>query len=145
KAPAWVRPILRRAIQDPKAFQSALLESMPKMLFALLPIFAAILAMFYRHRNYPEHLYFAIHLHAFIFLALTLSELSKQTRISAISVAVGIGAMLWIPIYTHLSLRRVYGGTQGSTMLKELGIGALYVVASIPALIGLVMWTARGG
>ena len=70
RAPAALRPLMRRAIEDPGGFKRGIFKTMPKMLFALLPVFAGIIALFYRGRKYPEHLYFAIHLHAFIFLAL---------------------------------------------------------------------------
>jgi hypothetical protein len=142
--PWWIRPVLRRAMLDPGGFQTALFRSLPRMLFALLPVFAGFLAIFYRGRKYPEHLYFAVHLHAFVFLALTASELSKLTRWQPVSVAVGVVAMIWIPIYAHLGLRRVYGESNGRTMAKALGISATYVIASGPALMALVLWAARG-
>src|SRR5262245_26064963 len=77
----WLRPILRRAFDDPAGFRRSMLESMPRVLFALLPIFGLIVALFYRRRHYPEHLYFALHLHAFVFLALALDR--KSTRLNS--------------------------------------------------------------
>src|SRR3954451_5991719 len=109
KAPAVMRPFLRRAVQDPKGFKRGILENMPRMLFVLLPVFAGIIALFYRHRKYPEHLYFAIHLYAFIFLALALSELGKFTRIGLLAAAVNVLMLVAIPVYALLGIRRVYG------------------------------------
>jgi hypothetical protein len=145
EAPAWIRPVLKRAVEDPSGLRRALLESMPKMLFALLPVFALILALFYRGKNYPEHLYFAVHLHAFIFLALTLSGLAKLTGSNPVGLVVGLAIALWIPVYLHVALRQVYGGSHARTLAKASGIGAIYALISIPAWFGLVMWAARSG
>src|SRR3954470_5466745 len=59
-APVILQPLLRRVIDDPIGFRRGLQETMPRMLFVLLPLFAGIVALFYRGRKYPEHLYFAI-------------------------------------------------------------------------------------
>jgi hypothetical protein len=145
-APKYIRPLLQQALQNPKQLQANVMEAMPKALFALLPVFALIVSVFYRRRRFADHLYFAIHLHAFVFVALMLSDLVKFTQSVPLSMAVAIVVLLWVPIYGHLSLRRVYGGSQGSTLLKELGIGALYAVAGVPAMIAATVWAAsRGG
>src|SRR5204863_7687963 len=80
RAPAFLRPFVRRAIEDPAGLKRGIFETMPRMLFVLLPVFAAIVAIFYRGRKYPEHLYFAIHLQAFIFVVLAAAALLKLTR-----------------------------------------------------------------
>lgn len=90
------------------------------MLFVLLPIFAGILALFYRGRKYPEHLYFAIHLHAFIFLALSVSELLKFTQSAPLVGGVSLVVSIWSPIYATLAFRRAYGGSLARTVVKEL-------------------------
>jgi hypothetical protein len=141
-APPIIRPILRRAMQDPQAVQRGILTAMPRALFALLPVFAGILALFYRRLHYPEHLYFAVHLHAFVFLALAFSELSKLTGIFALAGVVGVGMLAWIVVYAMLSLRRVYGGSIGGTLVKAAGIGLLYAIVSTPVLIALIAWAA---
>jgi hypothetical protein len=98
------------------------------MLFVLLPVFAAIVALFYRGRKYPEHLYFAIHLNAFVFIALAVIELTKFTRAAGLLIAVGAIALASIPIYATLAFRRVYGGSLVATLAKEVGIAAIYGV-----------------
>ena len=104
-----MRPFLRKAVADPTGFKRGILENMPRMLFALLPVFAAIVALFYRRRKFPEHLYFAIHLHAFIFLSLSVVGLARFTRVPALVGTVAFVSLLWIPIYATLAFRRVYG------------------------------------
>lgn len=142
KAPPVLQPFFRRVVEDPRGFKRGLIETMPKMLFALLPLFAGIVAIFYRGRKYPEHLYFAIHLHAFVFLALAMTELLKFTRVPALAAAASVVAMIWIPVYATLAFRRVYGGSLGRTIVKELGIGAIYAIVSGIALVIMLYWVS---
>lgn len=142
RAPAILRPVLRRAVTDPTGFRHGLLASMPRVLFALVPVFAGIVAIFFRRRKYPEHLYFALHLHAFVFLALTLGELAKFTYSLPVATIVGAIAALWIAVYALRALQRVYGESLGRTIAKAMGIGALYFVAGGLGIIGVVYWAA---
>jgi hypothetical protein len=142
RAPAWLRPLLRRSIEDPRGLKRGLVETMPRMLFVLLPVFAGILALFYRGRKYPEHLYFAIHLHAFIFLALVLGQLLKYTRVAPLADAADLVAFIWIPIYATLALRRAYGGSLSRTLLKEVAIGVIYATTAAVGFIVMIYWVA---
>ena len=142
RAPSVMRPFLAKAVGDPTGFRRGILESMPRFLFALLPVFAAIVSLFYRHRKYPEHLYFAIHLHAFIFVALTAAELLRFTRVAPLVSVAGLAVVTWIPIYATLAFRRVYGGTTTQTLLKEVAIGLIYFVISVIALVLMLYWVS---
>jgi hypothetical protein len=142
RAPALMQPFLRRAVEDPGGIKRRILETMPRMLFVLLPIFAGILALFYRGRKYPEHLYFAIHLHAFIFLALAMAELVKFTQLPLLVAGASLVAVIWIPIYATLAFRRVYGGSLVRTLMKELGIGAIYALATAAGFIVMIYWVS---
>jgi hypothetical protein len=133
KAPPIFQPLLRRAVLDPKGFKKGIFDAIPRMLFALLPMFAAIIAMFYHKRKYPEHLYFAIHLHAFVFLALALVQLAKFTHSSVVTSFFGIAAAIWVPVYATLAFRRTYGGSVVRTLAKEVGIGTIYGTVSLIA------------
>jgi hypothetical protein len=137
-----LQPLLRRAIEDPRGLKQRLVETMPRMLFVLLPIFAGILALFYRGRNYPEHLYFAIHLHAFIFLALIVGQLAKYTRLPILAACASLVALIWIPIYATMAFRRVYGGSLGRTLAKEVAIGVIYSVAAAAGFIVMIYWVS---
>jgi hypothetical protein len=142
QAPALMQPFLRRAVADPAGFKRGILTTMPRMLFALLPIFAGIVAVFYRGRKYPEHLYFAIHLHAFIFLALAVTELLKFTQVAPLVIAASLISLIWIPIYATLAFRRVYGGSLGRTLIKEFAIGLIYAGITVVAFIVMIYWVS---
>jgi hypothetical protein len=142
RAPAVMQPFLRRGIEDPRGLKRGILETMPRMLFALLPIFAGIVAIFYRGRKYPEHLYFAIHLHAFIFLALAVAELFKFTRSPVLVAIASLVVVIWIPIYATLAFRRLYGGSLGRTLVKEAAIGMIYAVTAGAAFVIMIYWVS---
>lgn len=142
RAPSLMRPFLRKAVGDPAGFKRGIVETMPRMLFALLPIFAAIVALFYRGRKYPEHLYFAIHLHAFIFLSLAVAGLAKFTHVPAFASIVGLVSLLWIPVYATLAFRGVYGGSVARTLSKEIAIGILYGACSLVAFVCTLYWVS---
>ena len=145
RAPALMQPFLRRAVTDPAGFKRGVLEAMPKMLFALLPVFAAIVALFYRGRKYPEHLYFAIHLQAFAFIALALTELVKFTQVPVLVMLASGLAVIWIPVYATLAFRRVYGGSIVRTVAKEIGIAAIYFVTWFAAFVLMIYWVSIAG
>jgi Protein of unknown function (DUF3667) len=142
KAPPVMQALLRRAVEDPAGFKRRIIETTPKMLFVLLPVFAGIVSLFYWRRKYPEHLYFAVHLHAFIFMALTVTELIKFTQVPVlVALATGV-AVVWIPLYATLAFRRVYGGSIVRTLVKESGIAAIYLVAWITAFVLMLYWVS---
>jgi hypothetical protein len=134
KAPKILRPMMVRMIEDPAGLKKSLRDMIPRMFFALLPLYAGILALFYWRRKYPEHLYFAIHLHAFVFLALMFIEIAKYGG-SLVSAIVSPFILAWIAIYSLAALRRVYGGGWGTTILKGIGIMSLYSVAGVTAML----------
>ena len=82
------------------------------VMFVLLPAFALGLSWLFRYRgySYTEHLVFALHLHAFWFLAITV-------------MLMGLDWLAWlaalaIPVYAGLAFRRVYGGPALGLVLR---------------------------
>jgi hypothetical protein len=143
-APRLLRPAMRRLASDPAGFRKDFSEVSPKLFFALLPVFAVILALFYRGRGFIEHLYFTIHVQTFFFIALGLSVLAHFSHSVILAGVAATLTLIWTPLYAHFALRRVYGGTNGSTVVKELGIGLLYAAVYIPSVVSLAVWVGRG-
>jgi hypothetical protein len=110
---------------------------LPNMIFAMLPVFAAILYLLYlrSRRFYAEHLIFAFHFHAFVFVALTVKALAPD--------ALGVVFVLWIFAYLFIAMRRVYGESRKRTAAKYATIVATYMlalfVASFVVLAGVVL------
>ena len=141
-APAVLRPLLRSLVTDPEAVRARLFTTMPRVFFAMLPVFAAIVAVFYRGRRFPTHLVFAVHVHAFAFAGLTLAEVVKFSRNDLVQAAVGVVMLLLVLGYALRALKAVYGGGWVSTVARAAGIGVIYLVASIPAFLIILTWAA---
>lgn len=141
-APLLLRPLLRSLVQDPEKVRAQLFTTMPRVFFAMLPVFAAILALFYRGRRFPTHLVFAAHVHAFAFTALMLAEAVKFTRNDIVQAVVGLAMVLIVLGYGLRALKAVYGGGWLRTLVKASGIGLIYLIASVPAFMIILTWAA---
>jgi len=132
-----------RAKANPRAFGAAVFDSLPRVFFLLLPAFALFLRLFYRRGwHYLDHLVFALHYHAFVFLGLTaLVILDRSWMPSAVAWALAPLCVLGLLVYLPIALRRVYGGSRGKTFLKLLGLGALYFTTFSVCLLLLVLAT----
>ena len=125
----------RRMDLDPKHLQREAQEYADRMvanagtaMFALLPFFALWQKLVYLQRRmyYTEHLVFALHVHAFWFIALALA-VTKWPWVSAIAATA-------IPVYGLLAARRVYGGRWWPLLLRAGVVAFLYTIT-----LGLVM------
>ena len=142
EAPWFLQPMIRSFAEDPDAFRNKILTIMPRIFFGLLPVFAGIVALFYRARTFPTALVFATHLHAFAFLAFTISELAKATDYLPVAVGVGLAVIGVFLIYTLRAFRAVFGGGWPITMAKAAGVGIVYLFASVPAFIIILVWAS---
>jgi hypothetical protein len=134
--PAWLcKRAQRRLDIDPKAvadavdqFKDRYIGNIGAAMFLLLPSFALWLKLVYLNRRlrYTEHLVFALHLHAFWFLAFGLIF----TGVNALAV---VGSLA-VPWYTLAAMRRVYGGRRWPRLLRAAVVTLLYAI-----LLGLAM------
>jgi len=141
-APWFLRPMLVAVNTDPVGFRARMFDVMPRVFFGLLPVFAAIVALFYRSHRFPTALVFAAHLHAFAFLILTVPEASKLLRwapATAVAAAITFAALAF---YTLSGLRAVYGGTWPATIVKAAGIAFVYVLSAVPAFFIILIWAS---
>jgi hypothetical protein len=141
-APWYVRPMIRAVAEDPAAFRSRMFTVMPRVFFALLPVFAAIVALFYRRRHFPTALVFAVHLHAAVFLIFSISEGLKFTGNQHLAERVAAVLTIVFAVYALKSFRAVYGGGWPITIVKAMGIGFLYLIAAVPAFMVIILWAS---
>jgi uncharacterized protein DUF3667 len=141
-APWWLAPVLRSALTSPVDFRTRFLANLPRVLFALVPVYAGIVALFYRRRRFLVHLIFALHLHTAVFAALTVAQLSNLSRSVAFASACGLIAFGFIVIYSLLAFRRVYSESWAWTLTKSVAVGVLYLVAGLSGLAVTFAWAA---
>lgn len=144
--PANVDDRLERGARElerkPDELRREISQALGKAMFLLMPLFAALLLLFYRkqQRYYVPHLYFSVHYHAFSFLLLSCVSLLLATKVAALAM-VGSVLQLGLMVYLVLALRRVYGGTTAVTLAKTAGIVASYLVMLIATMAGIVMYS----
>jgi hypothetical protein len=104
----------------------AIAHDFPRAMFVLMPVFGLLTWVLYRRARpfYAAHLYFAVHFHAFVFLALTLAI---PVRFVSASTA-GWVVVLAIGTYLGVSLRRVFGGSRLQTAWKGLLLSVAYLL-----------------
>ena len=117
--------LLRQIIkvrQSPHSLSQALLDYIPKMMFVLLPGFALSLKLIYlrSRRLYIEHLIFALHLHAFMFLLLALTLL---IRVPLFEDAAAVALL----VYPLIAMRVVYRQGWGKTFIKYSLLALNYI------------------
>jgi hypothetical protein len=125
------------ALRHSGELTAALRENVPRTMFVLVPLFAALAALVFRSRrmHYPKHLTFALHAHAFLFLALIPTLVPRLTSNVILStIAVG-GSFLVIAIYFVAAVRRVYGESMAGAVVRTGVLGALYFVAFMTAML----------
>jgi hypothetical protein len=141
RAPAWMRPLLRRSFEDPAGLRRNMLASLPRMLFVLVPVFAAIVAAFYR-RPFSQHLVFALYLHAAIFLALCVARVASLTGSTLFMAVFQLAALLFVLLYSQFSFRKVYGDSWPRVLVKSIGIAVLYLAVGVVGVLAAFTWAA---
>jgi hypothetical protein len=140
RAPWFMRPLFERVITDPAGVRRNMTEALPKAFFVLVPVFAAIVGLFF-WRSLPLHLAFSLHLHAGIFAALAVLRLAYLTKQPVVMGLFQFAGLVFVVTFTLLSFRRVYGDRWIVTVPKVLGVGALYLLAAVAAIVGAFVWS----
>ena len=142
RAPWVIRPMLRSVAQDPDAFRARMFTIMPRVFFALLPVFAGVVALFYRKCHFPTALVFAVHLHAFAFVVFAIPEAMKFAGSPRLADSISALLSILFAVYALIAFRRVFGGRWPVTIAKAAGIGFLYLVAAVPAFVVIMLWAS---
>ncbi len=142
-APWFVRPILHALAEDPEALRARMFVWMPRVFFALLPVFAVIVTLFYRKWNLPTGLVFATYTHAVGFILFTMSGAARFAPAPVVASVVDGIAVLTFVAYVVASLRAVFGGGWTRTVLKACAIGVTYLAVYLPAMLLLLLWVSR--
>jgi hypothetical protein len=139
----WTKVFIKQALKvmlsTGQSFITVLEHTASKMIFLFIPVFAALLKLFYirRKRLYFEHLIFSLHLHAFIFLIFILNLLIGL--IFPINILFSI---LIILVYGFIALKKYYGQAFGKTLAKMLLISFSYLIIGIPIFFMLLLLVA---
>ena len=127
---------LASALRTPNELKHATTSAIPKAMFVLVPLFAALVGMAYRdrRRKYPQHLAFALHVHAALFLTLSLM-LAGRFFSSPLASAV-VQQLLFLPFAVYLvqATRLVYESRTGQTLARLSLVSVIHFIAFIGVL-----------
>lgn len=127
---------LSKANQDKQRVVQSVMKNVPKVMFLLMPIFALLTWAFYRkqQRFYIPHLYYAVHFHAFVFLAMSIYVIASRAGVPR---PIAAPIILTAVPYHFVALRRVFGGTRRITFAKGTAIGVTYWLIAMLAVLGV--------
>jgi hypothetical protein len=128
-----------RELQE--AVQHARSTWAPRVMFVLVPLFAWLVHRTYRRtgRNYPQHLYFAMHVHAAWFAAGTLAAAAALVPWAFFAQIVAALALAYAGIYVVLALRAAYGGTKWQAFRRAVVVVGVYWIAVILATVAIAL------
>ncbi|MES2177740.1 MAG: DUF3667 domain-containing protein [Gemmatimonadota bacterium] len=119
-----------RAMSKPDELRHATTAAIPKAMFVLVPLFAALIGVVYRdrRRKYPQHLAFALHVHAALFVALSVMLLNRF--MSSLTIAGVFQLLVAIPFaaYTVLATQAVYESRRGQSIWRLTLASTMYFV-----------------
>jgi hypothetical protein len=114
----------RRRIQ-----QEFITTRLPQVMFLLVPLFAWLVKLVNRTsgRNYPQHLYFALHIHAVYFGLLVLTAPLELPDHELVNALTSLGRLAFILTYFAMALRTVYGGSWRRAVVKTFLLFVVYM------------------
>lgn len=148
--PAVFKEACDRAVKDHgKSLFKAFIANAPKMMFIFLPLLALMmLPAYWRPRRlYVEHVVFALHTHAFVFVAITGLVIinTLDDYIPGIGIATGIATaltVLWILFYPYRAMRVFYRQGRLWTLTKFAVLAMLYFVLLLFSMLGNAILSA---
>jgi hypothetical protein len=135
---AWGRHFAA-ALRDTRRLSAAVTANLPRVMFVLVPLYAALVALVFRRRRmrYPQHLAFALHVHAFLFLALLPTLITRIVDIAWVEATFVATSFALIAVHLVLATRRVYAVSTGGAIATSALIAGAYFVAFLAAMIAL--------
>jgi hypothetical protein len=127
-------------------FANQMAERLPHVGLTLaMPAFAGLTFLFYRCRQpfFISHLYYSLHTHSFMFLAMSVSTLGIP--LGRAGTIVGGAVAVTIVGYYFLSQSHFFGESRLKTLLKGVAIAVLYIGVLAASMIVVVMTVLRGG
>ncbi len=124
-----------------RTINSEFAHSVPRVMFVLVPIFAWLTSVVWRRtrRNYPQHLYFALHVHAAWFAAAAVGLVAKWFLPSMLANVIQGALVVYCVAYLVFAMRRAYNSTTKQALARAAMIVPLYSVMLLLSAIGLVL------
>ena len=124
-----------------RQMREAVVHWAPRAMFLLVPLFAGVVALAAKTsgRNYPQHLYFAMHVHAAWFFAGAVAGLAGVKHVPYVSTGVPQVAGVYAIAYLALSFRRAYDASWTRTVIGSAAVFVVYIVAVSATLVAIIV------
>lgn len=145
---AWAETVLRGvavSLDHPENLNRVMGDNLVTTMFILMPIYAVLLGMvhFRRRMYFVDHLTFAFHMHAFLFVFLTILVLLRKLAPGAMAgMETATAANLLfglVAVYSWVAMKRAYAQGVIKTTLKWGIVGSLYSIVLLFGLLGALM------
>ncbi|MEZ5946629.1 MAG: DUF3667 domain-containing protein [Hyphomonas sp.] len=126
---------LQKVIDNPEELGEQTMRWIPRLMFVMLPVYAALLALTYLWRSqflYFDHLIVSLHFHSALFFAMALG--------GALSPLIGLGWVIFLLIiysnwYLYRMNRVVYGRGAITSILRVMTLDTVYFCALMSGLL----------
>jgi len=133
---------IEKLSSDPAALNGPLTTWIPRVFFLLLPLFAALLALFYvRQRKqfyFVDHLVFSLSVHSFVFAILIVAIGAAQLLSGGVVAEI---IFLSIGVYQFIALKRFYRQGWIITTVKFAAISFIYAAFVLAPALAFVLVT----
>jgi hypothetical protein len=130
------------AVANPRAFNDAFNDWLPRVLFFMTPVLALVLTLFLRRGALVfDHLVLSFYMHAAGFAVIGVSLILAQFG----APYMGAAAFMAIAVYYIAALKRTYGRGWIKTVWTGLASGALYLLVFLTILMTItsnIVWKA---
>jgi hypothetical protein len=111
-----------------------------RAMFVLVPVFAGLVALAARRsgRNYPQHLYVALHVHAAWFFAGSAVSAARIANLPPLTSAVSGLAGLYGVVYFVLAFRRAYDASLAGSIWRVAAVGMTYTFVVLVTLVAMI-------
>lgn len=152
-----INPKIKLWKNNPKPLIESIIETLPYMMFVILPIFAIFLKIFYlfSRRFYTEHLIFLLHNHSFIYMLMMVQIVLDLGHDKLLAIEhpaaqysadffnfVSVILSFWMIIYVFLAIKRFYRQGWGMTIFKAMTLGFVYLVMLTTGFVATVVFGA---
>jgi len=109
----------------------ALHDWLPKVLFALVPVWALLVKVvtWREYRNFPEHLYFALHVLGMNFGLNAVAALVRFAHWKVLDAGWLLLSVLFLGWYVTVAMKRVYGRSTRVALRRTVSLLLMYAVA----------------
>jgi Protein of unknown function (DUF3667) len=117
----------------------------PRLMFVLVPVSALLVQLVTRQtgRNYPQHLSFALHIHAAFFTLLAATIVVELLNVQWLTAAASFSRTALLMIYTVVAFHQAYGGAWGVAVGRTAFVLTCYMlVITAAAVLSVAVYAA---